>query len=111
MEVDVRGPGGVETVRAAYAAGCDGGRSIVRREAGIGFPGTDGTLTGVLGDFEVADPRGLGRLRAAGALAVPLEGGLTRFVLVDPERMRTPAGEPVTLEEFRASLIRICGSD
>ncbi|MFE5768832.1 monooxygenase [Streptomyces sp. NPDC056485] len=112
VEVDVRGPGGrVETVRASYAVGCDGGRSIVRREAGIGFPGTDETLTGVLGDFAAADPEGLARARAEGVLAVPLEDGLTRIVLIDPERMRTPAAEPVTLEEFRRSLVRICGSD
>lgn len=44
-------------------------------------------------------------------LAVPLEGGLTRFVYIDPERMRTPARVPVTLEEFRTGLVRICGSD
>ncbi|MFI8260144.1 monooxygenase [Streptomyces sp. NPDC085665] len=111
VEVGVRGPDGPETVRASYAVGCDGGRSIVRQEAGIAFPGTDETLTGILGDFASADPGSLGRLRAEGALAVPLEGGLTRFVLIDPVQMRTPAAEPVTIEEFRESLIRICGSD
>ncbi|MFI6001376.1 monooxygenase [Streptomyces sp. NPDC051366] len=111
VEVDVRGPAGLETVRARYVAGCDGGRSIVRQEAGIDFPGTAETLTGILGDFTVADPDSLGRARAKGVLAIPLEGGLTRFVLIDPERMRTPAGEPATVEEFRDSLVRICGSD
>lgn len=40
IEAEVRGPGGAETVRARYAVGCDGGRSVVRRAAGIGFPGT-----------------------------------------------------------------------
>ncbi|MFG2617340.1 monooxygenase [Streptomyces sp. NPDC048507] len=111
VELDVRGPEGVETVRAAYAVGCDGGRSFVRRAAGIEFPGTDETLTGILGDFAVADAGGAERARQHGVLAVPLAGGLTRFVVVDPERMRTPSGEPVTLEEFRACLVRVCGSD
>ncbi|MEU9992419.1 monooxygenase [Streptomyces sp. NPDC048045] len=113
VEVQVRGPAGVESVRARYAVGCDGGRSVVREAAGIGFPGTDETLTGVLGDFGVidADPAVLGAARASGVLVAPLEGGLTRLVYVDPERMRVAAREPVTLEEFRASLIRICGSD
>ncbi|MFE6844103.1 monooxygenase [Streptomyces sp. NPDC057686] len=111
VEVDVSGPAGVETVRARYVVGCDGGRSIVRQEAGIGFPGTGETLTGMLGDFAVADPERFGRARAKGVLAVPLEGGLTRFVLIDPDRMRTPAGEPVTIGEFRDALRRICGSD
>ncbi|NGO67520.1 monooxygenase [Streptomyces boncukensis] len=113
VEVRVRAPGGVGTLRARYAAGCDGGRSRVREAAGIGFPGTDETLTGVLGDFAVtgADPAALEAARARGVLIAPLEDGLTRLVYVDPERMRVPARELVTLEEFRASLIRICGSD
>lgn len=111
VEVDVRGPGEAQTLRASYVVGCDGGRSIVRQEAGIDFPGTDETLTGILGDFAVADLESPGRARAEGVLAVPLEGGLTRFVLIDPERMRTPTAEPVTVEEFRESLIRIYGSD
>ncbi|WP_406219181.1 FAD-dependent monooxygenase [Streptomyces decoyicus] len=126
VEVDVRGPDGVvETVRARYVVGCDGGRSVVRRAAGIGFPGTDETLSGALGDFATVDPAALDRARAHGVLAVPLEpedadtddpaagrtGGLTRIVLLDPQRMRTPAAEPLTLDEFRASLLRICGTD
>ncbi|WP_407547628.1 monooxygenase [Streptomyces sp. Pv4-95] len=126
VEVDVRGPDGVvETVRAQYVVGCDGGRSVVRRAAGIGFPGTDETLSGALGDFVTVDPAALDRARAHGVLAVPLEpedadtddpaaggtGGLTRIVLIDPQRMRTPAAEPLTLDEFRSSLVRICGTD
>lgn len=113
VTVQVRGPGGVDSVQARYAVGCDGGRSRVREAAGIGFPGTDETLTGVLGDFAVidTDPAVLGAARASGVLVAPLEDGLTRLVCVDRERMRVPSGEPVTLEEFRESLIRICGSD
>ncbi|MEV4045957.1 2-polyprenyl-6-methoxyphenol hydroxylase-like FAD-dependent oxidoreductase [Streptomyces sp. SAI-195] len=113
VEADIRGPEGAETVRASYAVGCDGGRSAVRRAAGIGFPGTDETLTGVLGDFAVMDtaPAALDAARAAGVLVAPLEGGVTRLVLVDPERMRVPSAEPVTLEEFRRTLLRMCGSD
>ncbi|MGK5638658.1 monooxygenase [Streptomyces sp. URMC 126] len=114
VEVEARVPGGgTETVRGLYAVGCDGGRSVVRQAAGIDFPGTDETLTGVLGDFTVVAP-GPGALdvaRARGVLVAPLEGGLTRFVYLDPERMRVPAREPVTLEEFRTSLTRIAGSD
>ncbi|SEE66147.1 2-polyprenyl-6-methoxyphenol hydroxylase [Streptomyces sp. 2112.3] len=127
VEVDVRAPdGALETVRARYVVGCDGGRSVVRRAAGIGFPGTDETLSGALGDFATVDPAALDRARAHGVLAVPLEpeplagpgpeggregGGATRIVLLDPQRMRTPSAAPLTLDEFRASLRRICGTD
>lgn len=112
VQVRVRGPGdAVETVRARYAVGCDGGRSVVRQAAGIDFPGTDETLTGVLGDFAVVDREAAEQARDRGLLVVPLDRGLTRLVFTDPERMRVPAAEPVTLEEFRTSLARVFGSD
>ncbi|WP_050515080.1 monooxygenase [Streptomyces rimosus] len=111
-EVKVRGrDGNVATLRTRYVVGCDGGRSVVRQSAGIAFPGTDETLTGVLGDFATVDPGALDAARASGVLVAPLEGGLTRLVLIDPERMRVPAAEPVTPEEFRTSLTRLCGTD
>ncbi|MEU4893381.1 monooxygenase [Streptomyces sp. NPDC044780] len=114
VEVQVRGPNdGVETLRARYVVGCDGSRSGVREAAGIGFPGTEETMTGVLGDFAVVDaePAALDEARARGVLVAPLEGGLTRLVYLDPERMRTPSRMPVSFPEFRTSLIRVCGSD
>ncbi|NSL42867.1 monooxygenase [Streptomyces sp. 8P21H-1] len=113
VEAQVRGARGVERARARYAVGCDGGRSVVRQAVGIDFPGTDETLTGMLGDFAVVDaaPAVLDAARAGGVLVAPMEDGLTRLVLLDPERMRVPVGEPVTLDEFRRSLVRLCGSD
>ncbi|MEN2420690.1 monooxygenase [Streptomyces rimosus] len=112
VDVEVRGrDGAVETIRTGYVVGCDGGRSVVRQAAGIAFPGTDETLTGVLGDFATIDPDALDAARAGGVLVAPMEGGLTRLVLIDPERMRVPATEPVTPEEFRTSLIQMCGTD
>jgi 3-(3-hydroxy-phenyl)propionate hydroxylase len=39
VDVGVQSPGGIETHRAAYVVGCDGGRSAVRRFAGIEFEG------------------------------------------------------------------------
>ncbi|NUS91824.1 MAG: 3-(3-hydroxyphenyl)propionate hydroxylase [Nocardia sp.] len=45
------GAQGSETVRVAYLAGADGGRSTVRKQAGIGFEGTtDDSLRMLLGD-------------------------------------------------------------
>lgn len=100
VAVEARGAGyRTETLRARYAAGCDGGRSVVRQAAGIGFRGTDETLTGVLGDFARMDPQpgALDDARARGVIIAPLDEGLTRIVYLDPERMRVPSLEPVTL--------------
>ncbi|MER7012173.1 monooxygenase [Saccharopolyspora sp. NPDC000359] len=113
ISAQVRHSRGIEEHRARFAVGCDGARSRTREAAGIGFPGTSETLTGVLGDFAVIDdnPAVLAAARAGGVVVAPLEDGLTRLVCVDPERMRVPSREPVSLTDFRASLVRMCGSD
>ncbi|WP_185447707.1 FAD-dependent monooxygenase [Kribbella qitaiheensis] len=54
--VETGGPGGGDRIRCAYLVGCDGGRSAVRKLAGIGFAGTDATMTGLLADVELGDP-------------------------------------------------------
>ncbi|MCW7991468.1 FAD-dependent oxidoreductase, partial [Streptomyces platensis subsp. clarensis] len=44
-------------LRSRYLVGCDGGRSTVRRLAGIGFPGEPSTVETLLGDMEVTADR------------------------------------------------------
>lgn len=111
VEAELRTPGGTAMVRAAYAVGCDGGRSVVRQAAGIGFPGTGESFTAMVGDFAAADPTHIEQARHHGVLVARLEPELTRFVVMDPGRMRIRSAEPVTLEEFRAALLRVCGTD
>ena len=53
VEVEVRGPDGVETHRARMVAGCDGPKSRVRRDVGLPEPGE--LLHGVLGFTDEAD--------------------------------------------------------
>jgi len=40
VTVEVRRPQGSYRLRAPYLVGCDGAHSLVRKQAGIGFPGT-----------------------------------------------------------------------
>ncbi|MGW4399835.1 FAD-dependent monooxygenase [Amycolatopsis nivea] len=110
--VDVAGvgPDGDFRLRAAYLVGCDGGRSKVRESAGIGFPGSDGTMSSMLGDFAVVDHEAIAAAGRIPLLIAPLSGGLTRIVVTSPERMRVPATEPVTFEEFRATLVELTGA-
>ena len=48
-----------ESLRAQYLVGCDGGRSVIRKAAGIDFPGWDPTTSNILArsgdDREAAD--------------------------------------------------------
>lgn len=50
---------GGETVRGRWLVGCDGGRSTVRKAAGIGFTGTDPEFTGYSVQLELAEPAAL----------------------------------------------------
>jgi 2-polyprenyl-6-methoxyphenol hydroxylase-like FAD-dependent oxidoreductase len=44
-----------ESLRAEYLVGCDGGRSVVRKAAGIDFPGWDPTTSALLAEVELAE--------------------------------------------------------
>ncbi|WP_103339744.1 FAD-dependent monooxygenase [Amycolatopsis sp. CA-126428] len=113
-EVDVRGPdGSVSTVRAEYVVGCDGGRSAVRKLAGIDFPGTPATLTSWLGDVEMTDPPDGPAVLAGESGNVSILGyepGWYRVFTTEYDRV-TARDEPVTFERLRDATVRIAGKD
>ena len=47
-------------LRAAYLVGCDGGRSLVRKQAGIDFLGWDPTTSALIAEAEMAEQPELG---------------------------------------------------
>ncbi|MDQ1649557.1 MAG: hypothetical protein QOG60_1614 [Frankiaceae bacterium] len=103
---------------ARYVVGADGGRSIVRREAGIGFEGHDATFTGIVADLRAERLGGDWRLMTDNEhgwlTSFPFgEQGerVVRFNLVHAERRRAPQSEPVTEEEVRRCLRDIAGRD
>ncbi len=99
------------TLCAAYVIGCDGGRSLVRKQAGIAFPGTGPTVSHILAEAELADPPELGaRTDAIGLHGLsPLEGGKVRIMVTD----RTPitSREVPTLADLGAGLVAHYGRD
>jgi 2-polyprenyl-6-methoxyphenol hydroxylase-like FAD-dependent oxidoreductase len=54
-----------ESLRAQYLVGCDGGRSVVRRAAGIEFPGWDPTATSLIAEVSMSEEPPLGIRRDA----------------------------------------------
>jgi 2-polyprenyl-6-methoxyphenol hydroxylase-like FAD-dependent oxidoreductase len=60
--VDVELSGG-QSLRAEYLLGCDGGRSVIRKAAGIEFPGWEPTRSNLIAEVEVTEepPRGIRR--------------------------------------------------
>jgi 2-polyprenyl-6-methoxyphenol hydroxylase-like FAD-dependent oxidoreductase len=100
-----------EPLRAQYLVGCDGGRSLVRKAAGIAFPGWDPTRSNLIAEVEVTQepPAGI-RHDATGIHALNrLEDGKTvRVIVTEPEL--GPSTEP-TLDDLSAVLITVYGTD
>lgn len=48
------------SLRAEYLVGCDGGRSLIRKAAGIEFPGWDPTTSSLIAEVEMAEEPDLG---------------------------------------------------
>ena len=102
---------GSQSLRAQYLVGCDGGRSVVRKAAGIAFPGWDPTISHLLAEVELAEePEEWGlRHDATGLHALSKIGdGLVRVLVTEKELGRN--GEP-TLRDLSDELIAVYGTD
>jgi 2-polyprenyl-6-methoxyphenol hydroxylase-like FAD-dependent oxidoreductase len=98
------------SLRAKYLVGCDGGRSLIRKKAGIDFPGWDPSTSYLIAEIETAEEPKWGIRRSEkgiNALA-KLEDGKARAVL-NEQQVRQGA-EP-TLRDVREALIAVYGTD
>ena len=98
--------------RAQYLVGCDGGRSLVRKAAGIAFPGWDATTSWLIAEVETHEPAPLGFKRdARGVHAIgKLENSTSAVRVVLTEAQLPSDGEP-TLQDVSAALVAIYGTD
>jgi 2-polyprenyl-6-methoxyphenol hydroxylase-like FAD-dependent oxidoreductase len=119
--VDVRLSDG-EPLRAQYLVGCDGGRSLIRKAAGIEFPGWDPTRSNLIAEVEMTEEPELGmRHDALGAHALGREEYEVRdgeVVYSDEGPVRVllteehvgPTSQP-TLRDLSEALITVYGTD
>jgi 2-polyprenyl-6-methoxyphenol hydroxylase-like FAD-dependent oxidoreductase len=116
VTVEVGGPDGAYRLRARYLVGCDGAHSLVRKQAGIGFPGTPPTQVYRLGDVTLSGPDldqvppGILRTPAGVFSAGPLGEGVVRIV-VSEWGQQADRDTPPTLQELQASVRRVLGVD
>jgi 2-polyprenyl-6-methoxyphenol hydroxylase-like FAD-dependent oxidoreductase len=108
--VDVELPDG-RTLSAEYLVGCDGGRSAIRKKAGIDFPGWDATISYLIAEVDLVEEPEWGMRHGAKGLTAAigkLEEGGARMVLVEPGIEKS--GAPV-LSDIREALIAVYGKD
>jgi 2-polyprenyl-6-methoxyphenol hydroxylase-like FAD-dependent oxidoreductase len=110
------------SLRADYLAGCDGGRSLIRRAAGIEFPGWDPTTSNLIAEVEVAEePRwGIHRdalgIHSFGRVEYEIRDGEVIYADRGPVRVMVTeqhvgsTTEP-TLRDLSEALIAIYGTD
>ena len=101
-----------KSLRANYLVGCDGGRSLIRKAAGIEFPGWDPTISHLIAEVELAadvEPEWGMRHDSRGAYGLSrLEDGTVRVMITEQHVGRT--SEP-TLRDLSEALIAVYGSD
>ncbi|MEO5952989.1 MAG: FAD-dependent monooxygenase [Chloroflexia bacterium] len=112
-----------ESLRAQYLIGCDGGRSLIRKAAGIEFPGWDPTTSSLIAEVEMVEEPELGIRRDALGMhalgkveyeirdgkVVYKEGGPVGVMLTEPHVGPT-SSEP-TLRDLSEALIAVYGTD
>jgi 3-(3-hydroxy-phenyl)propionate hydroxylase len=110
-----------QSLRVQYLVGCDGGRSVVRKAAGIEFPGWDATTSSLLAQAEMTEEPETGSRRtptgthAIGKVeyeikdgqVVYAKGGTVGVMLTEPQ---IGASEP-TLRDLSEGLIAVYGTD
>ncbi|HTG40485.1 MAG TPA: FAD-dependent monooxygenase [Methylomirabilota bacterium] len=108
-------------LRTQYLVGCDGGRSMVRKGAGIEFPGWDPTTSALLAEVEMTEEPELGVRRtpsgthALGKVEYEVQdgkvvyqpGGTVGVMLTEPQ---VGTAEP-TLDDLRELLVAVYGTD
>jgi 2-polyprenyl-6-methoxyphenol hydroxylase-like FAD-dependent oxidoreductase len=136
VSLDVRGPDGDYRLRARYLVGCDGAHSLVRKQAGIGFPGITSPEISRIGQVRLPTAKltwrggtvkipGIGRLKLMGQVRTPRGTcSLAPLTVVDKNAAAgvfivytsedDPTADlsaPMTLDELRASVRRVLGGD
>jgi 2-polyprenyl-6-methoxyphenol hydroxylase-like FAD-dependent oxidoreductase len=111
-----------QSLWAQYLVGCDGGRSLIRKAAGIEFPGWDATRSNLIAEVEMTEKPELGirndalGMHALGRLEYEIRDGEVIYKDEGPVRVMVTepqvgaSGEP-TLRDLSEGLIAVYGTD
>jgi len=99
------------SLRAEYLVGCDGGRSLIRKQAGIDFPGWDPSTSYLIAEVEFVEEPEWGIRRGEKGMAAigKLEDSKRARVVVNEKHIRQ--GDEPTLGDLRDALVDVYGTD
>jgi 2-polyprenyl-6-methoxyphenol hydroxylase-like FAD-dependent oxidoreductase len=111
-----------QSLRAQYLVGCDGGRSLIRKAAGIGFPGWDPTTSSLIAEVELAEKPELGTRQDArgihglGRVEYEIRDGEVIYADSGPVRVMVTeehvgATTEPTLRDLSEALVSVYGTD
>ena len=95
-----------QSLRAEYLVGCDGGRSLIRKAAGIEFPGWDPTTSWLIAEVEMAEEPAWGFRHDAARHPCDRQGGGWRAGAGRADRTAgadPPANPPCAMSARRSS--------
>ena len=100
-----------QSLRADYLVGCDGGRSLIRKAAGIEFPGWDPSISKLIAEVELDEEPEWGAHRDVRGIygLSRMEDGKRVRVMVTEQRL--DATDEPTLRDLSEALIAIYGTD
>jgi 2-polyprenyl-6-methoxyphenol hydroxylase-like FAD-dependent oxidoreductase len=111
-----------QPLRAEYLVGCDGGRSLIRKAAGIEFPGWDPTTSSLIAEVEMTEEPETGIRRtpsgmhAIGKVEYEIKGGEVNYkkggtvgVMLTESQVGNTS-DP-TLRDLSEGLIAVYGTD
>jgi 2-polyprenyl-6-methoxyphenol hydroxylase-like FAD-dependent oxidoreductase len=102
---------GDTSIRAQYLVGCDGGRSMVRKAAGIDFAGMDPSTSWLIAEVEMEEEPEIGMRREGGGIGpVNRQEGEGPYGVVLPEDDVDHASEP-TMQDLSEALVAAYGTD
>jgi 3-(3-hydroxy-phenyl)propionate hydroxylase len=100
-----------DRLRAQYLVGCDGGRSLVRKIAGIDFPGSEATMSWLIAQAMMRDEPAYGFKHDATGRHAMGKAATEGFIgIVLTETAVRPNSER-TLDDLRERLIAVYGTD
>ena len=97
-----------QSLRADYLVGCDGGHSLIRKIAGIGFPGLPASMSYIIAEVTMDEEPAFGTRPEGGGIGKAADGESIGVVV--SEKVVKHADEP-SMDELREALLSTYGTD